>query len=161
MISEKGIEFLTNLEGFKTKAYKDSKQLWTIGIGHLIDLTKERDLLTRELTKSEVQKLFDKDLDRFELAVKNSIKVPLKKYQFDALVSLAFNIGENAFKKSTLVRLINAKAPVSEIIKAFALWKNPQEIRTRRAKEIRLFVTGNYSNLLAQSDFNKYFNNYA
>lgn len=156
MISSKGIRFLIDAEGFKTQAYKDVKGLWTIGVGHLIDLQKEAYLLTKKLTKSEVETIFDKDLDRFENAVKEAIKVPLQQYEKDALVNLAFNIGAPAFKGSTLVKKINARAPKEQIRKEFAKWRIPDKIIPRRAKEVRLYFTGNYSPSISQEEIKQY-----
>ncbi len=45
---------------------------------------------------------------RFQTAVNDVVSVPLSQNQFDALVSLAYNIGTNAFKTSTLVKYLNA-----------------------------------------------------
>ena len=44
------------------------------------------------------------DLKKFESAVNNAVKIPLNQNQFDALVSLAYNIGTDAFSKSTLMK---------------------------------------------------------
>jgi len=143
-ISKRGIKFLTDLEGKRNKMYLDSKGLPTIGVGHLIK-PEESNLLSKTLTDLEVQKLFDKDLDRFEKAVKDSITVPLKQHQKDALVSLAFNIGENGFKRSTLVKAINNKASDSEIIENFLKWRTPSVLIKRREKESKLYTTGNYN----------------
>lgn len=156
VISKKGIEFLTAIEGKRNKMYYDTKGLPTIGVGHLIK-PNEQYLMTANLTDKQVQKLFDKDLDRFEKVVKDSIKVPISQSQKDALVSIAFNIGETAFKNSTLVKLINAKAPNEEIIRAFSMWNKPNVLRERRAKEARLFTTGNYSQYLVIGELNKYY----
>jgi lysozyme len=156
MISQKGIEFLTEAEGFKTKAYPDIKGLMTIGVGHLIDLVKETHLLTKVLTKKEVQDIFNKDLDRFEAVVKNTIKVPISQAQRDSLIALSFNIGESGFKNSTLAKMINAKASKEEIRKSFAAWNKPAALKSRRAKEIRLFLTGNYSPVISSAEVQKY-----
>ena len=155
-ISDKGIKFLIDAEGFVNKAYQDVKGLWTIGVGHLIDTVKEKHLLSAVLTKKQVEDLFDKDLDRFEKCVTDTIKVPLPAYKKDALINLAFNIGEGAFKKSTLAKLINAKATDAEIAKAFAAWNKPAQIRGRRAKEIRLFFKGNYSPVISKAEIETY-----
>ncbi|WP_312069487.1 lysozyme, partial [Acinetobacter sp.] len=42
-------------------------------------------------------------------SVNNLVKVPLSQNQFDALVSLTYNIGSTAFKNSTLLKKLNAK----------------------------------------------------
>lgn len=156
MISNSGLEFLENLEGFKTKAYKDVRGLMTIGVGHLI-LPAESYLLKAVLTNDQVKQLLDKDLDIYEKAVTDTIKVPLTKYQKDALVSFAFNVGVNGFKNSSLAKAINAKKHSSEIIKGFSQYRRPDVLKERRAKEARLFLTGNYSTILPEADFQKYF----
>lgn len=48
-----------------------------------------------------------RDVSKFEGAVKQCVRVPLAQYEYDALVSLAYNIGAGAFCASTLVKLLN------------------------------------------------------
>ena len=48
------------------------------------------------------------DADRKALAVKRCAPVPMFQNEFDAYVSLAYNIGEGAFCSSRLVRKLNA-----------------------------------------------------
>ena len=48
------------------------------------------------------------DASKFERAVKRCAPVPMHQYEFDAYVSLTYNIGEGAFCRSTLVRKLNA-----------------------------------------------------
>jgi lysozyme len=47
------------------------------------------------------------DVQRFEGALKTCVKVPLHQHEYDAYLSLAYNIGPTAFCNSTLVRLLN------------------------------------------------------
>jgi lysozyme len=47
------------------------------------------------------------DVAQFEGAIKQCVKVPLYQYEYDAYVSLAYNIGSGAFCRSTLVRKLN------------------------------------------------------
>ncbi len=49
------------------------------------------------------------DLKKFESAVNTAVKVPINQNQFDALVSLTYNIGIGAFKDSTLLKKLNVK----------------------------------------------------
>jgi lysozyme len=49
-----------------------------------------------------------RDVQKFEGAIKQCVKVPLYQYEYDAYLSLAYNIGPGAFCGSTLVRLLNA-----------------------------------------------------
>ena len=60
------------------------------------------------ITLDEAQKLFATNLPQYEQAVNSAITVPLEQHEFDALVSLCYNIGGNAFKHSSIVRNINA-----------------------------------------------------
>lgn len=48
------------------------------------------------------------DVAKFEGAVKQCVKVPLHQYEYDAYISLSYNIGPTAFCGSTLVRVLNA-----------------------------------------------------
>lgn len=48
------------------------------------------------------------DVQKFEGAVKQCVKVPLHQYEYDAYISLSYNIGSTAFCSSTLVRMLNA-----------------------------------------------------
>lgn len=47
------------------------------------------------------------DVQKFEGALKQCVKVPLAQYEYDAYVSLAYNIGSSAFCGSTLVKKLN------------------------------------------------------
>lgn len=47
------------------------------------------------------------DVQKFEGAIRQCVRVPLHQHEYDAYVSLAYNIGPNAFCDSTLVRLLN------------------------------------------------------
>ncbi|MBU2539156.1 MAG: lysozyme [Proteobacteria bacterium] len=49
-----------------------------------------------------------KDVQKFEGAVKKCVTVPLHQYEYDAYIQLSYNIGENAFCGSTLVKKANA-----------------------------------------------------
>lgn len=48
------------------------------------------------------------DVDKFEGAIKKCVKVPLHQAEYDSLISFSYNIGSNAFCKSTLVKKLNA-----------------------------------------------------
>ncbi|MGL4573751.1 MAG: lysozyme [Burkholderiaceae bacterium] len=49
-----------------------------------------------------------RDTQTFEAAIRQCVKVPLHQYEYDAYVTLTYNIGEGAFCRSTLVRKLNA-----------------------------------------------------
>ena len=132
-IAESTIDFITKEEGFRNEAYKDSKGLWTIGVGHLIK-PDEQHLITAKLTPGQVKDLLKSDLKWCSEAVESAVKVPLTQSQFDALYSLCFNIGETNFKKSTVVRRLNQN-DYKGAADAILMWNKPAVLEKRRKRE--------------------------
>lgn len=91
-------------EGFSDKAYQDIVGIWTIGFGTTEGVKKGQ---TTDPVKALQRKLTD--VQKFEGALKQCIKVPLHQYEYDAYLSLAYNIGPTAFCNSTLVRKLNVQ----------------------------------------------------
>ena len=137
-IAESTLSFITKEEGHRNKAYKDSKGLWTIGVGHLIK-PDEPHLLNATLTDEQVKDLLKSDLKWCSEAVESSVKVPLTQAQFDALYSLCFNIGETAFRKSTVVRKLNEN-DIKGAADAILMWNKPAVLKKRRERERELFL---------------------
>lgn len=75
---------------------------WTCGYGHTKGVTP-----ATQCDASQAAAWLDQDVDWAENAVNNLVKVHLNSYQFGALVSLVFNVGEPAFAKSTLLKRLN------------------------------------------------------
>lgn len=83
------------------------------------------------------------DLERFERCVEGAALVPLTQSQFDALVSLAFNIGCGALRGSTLIKRVN-EADFEAAANEFERWnkaggKVMAGLTRRRAAERDLF----------------------
>ncbi|MEG2265894.1 MAG: lysozyme [Acinetobacter sp.] len=143
-VSPSGVDLICNFEGLRLKAYDDGVGVWTIGFGTTKYpngiRVKKGDTCTLDQAKAYMQN----DLKSFEQTVNNTVKVPLNQNQFDALVSLAYNIGSTAFKNSTLVRQLNEenyKAAANQ----FNVWVNAggkrmQGLVNRRAAERTLFL---------------------
>ena len=92
-------------EGCKLKAYSCPAGVLTIGYGHTGPDVKPG----MEITAPQAVALFNSDIDKFARSVEASITgVVLKQKQFDAVVSLAYNIGLGNLKKSTLFRKVKA-----------------------------------------------------
>ncbi|WP_238327294.1 lysozyme [Rodentibacter pneumotropicus] len=142
-ISEKGIEFIRQAEGEKLTAYPDIVGVWTIGVGHTGFVDGKSVSRGMAITKEKSKEILIADLKRFESAVNSAVKVSLAQNQFDALVSLAFNIGEGAFTRSTLVKKLNA-GDYKGAAEQFLVWKNAggrvsQGLLNRRKREKVLF----------------------
>ena len=70
------------------------------------------------------------DVAKFEGAVKQCVKVPLHQYEFDAFLSLSYNIGAANFCGSTLVRVLNA-GDYTEACKQILRWDRAQGRKVR------------------------------
>ena len=139
-IGKEGLELIKRWEGCRLKAYKDIVGVWTIGYGSTGPHVKPN----MTITAQEAEDLLQKDLDRFEEAVDKSV-ADATQNEFDAMVSLAFNIGTNAFKNSTLVRRYNSgnKQGAAD---AFLMWVNAggkkvKGLVNRRTEERKLFLS--------------------
>lgn len=91
-------------EGYYEKAYQDIVGVWTIGFGST-DNVKPGD-------KTDPVKALRRavaELDQMEGQVKKCVKVDLAQYEYDAYLSLSYNIGTGAFCRSTLVKKLNAQ----------------------------------------------------
>lgn len=145
-VSKHGREFITAHEGEILRVYLDPVGLPTMGVGHLLtDEEKAKYPVGSVITRGVSQEFLERDLRRFENAVNTLVKVPLNQNQFDALVSFAFNVGEANFKRSSVLRHLNAGL-YAKAADAFLAWnKSKGKVLpglTRRRKEERaLFLT--------------------
>ena len=105
--SAAGRKAITEREGVRLRAYQDSVGIWTIGVGHTSAAGPPTVTKGLNITAALADQILTRDLSIFEKAVNNSVTVPLNQNEFDALVSLAFNIGAGAFQKSTLLKELN------------------------------------------------------
>ncbi|ENX60743.1 MULTISPECIES: lysozyme [Acinetobacter] len=144
LTSKTGIDLITSFEDIKLNAYDDGVGVWTIGKGTTVYpngvKVKKGDVCTMDQAKA----YFAHDLKRFENAVNSALTVVVNQNQFDALVSLAYNIGEKAFKTSTLVELLNANK-FTAAADQFLVWnkgggKIMKGLVRRRAAERELFL---------------------
>lgn len=102
-VSLKGMKLIKHFEGLFLETYVDPVGVDTIGYGH----TGEHATPGNKITESDAEKILQEDLVGHEAAVDKHVNVPLEQYQFDALVSFAFNVGNSAFFNSTLRRKLN------------------------------------------------------
>ena len=91
-------------EGYRSDAYIPvAGDIPTIGFG-----TTSGVKLGDRTTPEKALQVAMKDVQSYEGAVKSCVTVPLSQNEYDAFISLSYNIGANAFCKSTLVKKLNA-----------------------------------------------------
>jgi lysozyme len=147
-INAESKELLKRLEGLKLEAYQDSGGVWTIGYGTTRDVTPGL-----HITQGTAEHLLDMDLLRFERCVSEAVRVDLSDNQFGALVIFAYNVGEQAFKTSTLLRKLN-DGLYEEVPAQLARWnkvrvngklERSQGLANRRAAEAGLWARGSFA----------------
>jgi lysozyme len=150
-VSKQLVEFLGSWEGFSLKPYLCPANVWTIGYG----TTRINGLPVTEktvITKEQAIQLKMLDLRTFENSVKTHVRSPLTQHQFDALVSLVYNIGGKAFSESTVCRRLN-EGDYKRAADAFLLWNKhrvngelvvSRGLQRRREAERDLFLNGTY-----------------
>lgn len=140
-----GIDFLIKEEGIELTAYKDKRGIWTIGVGNTYYPSGAKVKEGDSLTMGEAIKLFRKVLKHFELTVYSTTRDDITQNNFNALVSLCYNIGTSHFKDSTVLRLVNINPFDSNITTAFKMWRNSGELKgillQRRIRESRLYFS--------------------
>jgi len=144
-LSDEGAKFIQCWEALKLDRYWDNEDGWTIGWGHLIKPTEQ---LPNTITVEKAVELFKTDVMWAEDFVDKVVKVPLTQQQFDALVSLVFNIGASRFYDSTLLKLLN-KGKYNKAADQFRWWrlddgKVSNGLVKRRAQETDIFLNGIY-----------------
>ena len=145
-ISPRGLELIKDFEGFSSTAYFCVAKKITIGYGNTFyeDGTKVK--LGDQISKTDALKLLEVVANRdFADKIFPSIKVKVTQSQFDAMVSLAYNIGAGAFLKSTLLKKVNA-GDFAGAGEEFLRWNkaNGKEVlglTKRREREKQLFLS--------------------
>jgi len=134
------IKIIKEFEGCRLKAYKCSAGVWTIGYGHTAGV-KEGIVITQQ----QAETYFESDIMEFLLPVQKQVGNICNANQIAALTSFAFNLGNEALKKSTLLKVIKKNPQnFTEIRKEFMRWvyadgKVIEGLVTRRQNEVDLF----------------------
>ena len=153
-VGDQGKALFREWEGVLPHMYLDSGGAPTIGIGHLLTqperasgqlwLRGQAVSYGEGLTLADCDALLEQDLEPVQQCVNSGVTVALTQNQFDALVSFAFNVGNDAFLNSTLLKRLNA-GRLDDVPAEFARWNRDnnrvvQGLVNRRQKEIALWL---------------------
>ena len=142
--SQAGLDLIKAFEGFRARSELLPNGRWMVGYGHVRRAKKGV-----RVNKTEAEAILrEYDLPPVERFVMRCVLAPMPQNEFDALVSLAFNIGPKAFSGSDVVAGMNAGNRL-EAAAAFDLWRRAKiggrvqivdALVRRRAAEKALFL---------------------
>lgn len=139
-LSVSGLSMIQQHEGLSYGVYLDPVGIPTVCWGHMDTRLK----VGTRYSRKECEKFLLEDTRSAQQAVRDLVKVPLTQGQFDALVSLVFNIGRTAFSRSTLLRKLNQEdyeGAAAEFPRwVYAKGKKLPGLVTRRNDEMELFL---------------------
>lgn len=137
-----GRRLIKTFEGYSSEAYICPAGKWTIGYGHTTGV-HPGDTCTRDQADAYLQE----DLRTAENTV-NAQNLDLTQAQFDALVSLVYNIGSGSFQDSTLLKRLKEDTKAYDMIeREWKKWKYSsgkilKGLVRRRAAEWSLYRHG-------------------
>lgn len=145
-VNKAALDLIKEFEGFRAEAYRDPVGIWTIGYGTTdaagVGISPKAG---RVITEAEAEWYLQKTVDKFAAQITPAITAPINENEFGAFVSLAYNIGPGAFRKSSALRHFNAgdKAKAADSILLFnkAGGKVLRGLVRRREAERALFLT--------------------
>ena len=141
-LDSKGLKALHDREGLRLRPYLDTKGVPTIAMGNTYYLDgRSVTMRDRALTVQEATTLSEIVANDFSKFVDSKIKVKISQNQFNACVSICYNIGKNGFETSSFLKLINKNPNDHNIASAIMLWVKDKELIGRRCSEVIQYFT--------------------
>jgi len=149
-VSDTLFSFLRYLEEGNTPAltaYQDSGGVWTIGYGSIYNFDQNRPVQQGDtIDAATAENWLEQEAQAKLSYVQSLITVPVTNNQLVALGSFTYNVGDTAFKNSTLLRELNAGEDINTVANQFDRWiyaggKIVNGLKNRRAAEKALFLS--------------------
>ena len=163
--SSRGASFIAAYEGYRGAAYDDAGGHCTIGYGHLIHrgrCTSGDRARWGTLSTDRALALLWQDAETYAAGVRASLPdTPLYQHEFDALVSLSYNIGNGGFASSSVrAALAQSEPDYAAVPDGMLRWVSSSGVKLpglqrRRANEGNLFSTGSYA-IMPSSPYSVY-----
>jgi lysozyme len=142
-----GMTLIKEFEGFRGAPYLCSAGVPTVGYGSTMYADgKKVKLSDVSISEATALELFHTTLHKYEQTVDKAILIPLTQNQFDACVSLCYNIGQGNFASSTLVKEINSGGSKEKTSEQFLRWNKAMGtvsagLSRRRKAEQKLYLS--------------------
>jgi lysozyme len=146
--SQRGIAAIMQDEGERLTAYFDIAGVPTISVGVTDGVTASDVVNKRTITHEESQAMFAMALAPRESAVERLCTLKPNQNQFDAMVSLVYNIGAGGFSNSSVLKYHNA-GDFANAANSFLLWNKARVagelqvvkgLASRRTREAALYA---------------------
>jgi len=145
-VSDSLFNLISSLEGFYAVPYWD-RTGYSVGYGSQYNWDENRPVQKTDIIDKATAKrwLLAEAQQNFN-TVKNLVSVPINDNQLTALSSFTYNVGEDAFKNSTLLSLLNSGANITRVADEFNRWIFSggvinKGLQARRAIERKLFLS--------------------
>lgn len=132
--SDQGLHLIMEREGCRLTPYQDTVGVWTDGVGNTHGVVPGGPPITMEKAMADLRR----NMAWVEGCINSKVQAPLEQFEFDALASFIFNLGEGQFTSSTLLRLLN-QGDKTGAAAQFDRWHVPPEITSRRNGEREQF----------------------
>jgi lysozyme len=144
-LNNSGYLLITEFEGFSAKPYLCPAKIPTIGFGNTYYSDGKRvTMLDKEITRVQAFEMFKSIADKFADKVNKLVTSPLNQNQFNALVSLAYNIGTGNFVSSTLLKKVNINHNDKSIELEFKKWNKVNKKEVAGLTKRRLYESKVY-----------------
>jgi lysozyme len=146
-LSQKGLELIKHFEGLKLKPYLCPASIPTIGYGNTYYPNGQKVKLSDPaITQEKAEELLKFLLVSYEKAVDSFCRDDISQGNFDALTSFAYNLGNGALQKSTLIKKVNANPKDVTIADEFLKWNKAngsvlKGLTKRRQAEANLYFS--------------------
>lgn len=141
VVSDVGRALIEQREGLRLQAYQDITGVWTIGYGHTSAAGPPKVTPRMKISRAQADAVLAKDLGKYEGYVSRYLKRTPTQNQFDAMVSLCYNIGPNGFWGSSVLKQFNL-GHIQTAADDFLLWDKPAALKKRRQSERIQFLRG-------------------
>ena len=142
--SSEGIALIKKFEGCRLTSYQDQAGVWTIGYGTTTAAGLGPVTKGQCITQEQADEWLITSLVKYENTVRGGCTVSPSQNQFDAMVSLCYNIGQPAFLRSSVLRKHNAK-DFKGAADSFVLWNKAGGIVNRGLTRRRIFEEALYA----------------
>lgn len=143
-VNKATLDLIKEFEGWEAAAYRDPIGIWTIGYGHTAMAGPPVPKAGMKISRAEGEKILRRDMQQYEKAVDDAVKLTLNANQRGALVSFCYNVGPANFRKSSVLKRVNANR-LNEVPGRLMLWNKAggrvlRGLTRRRAAEGALFM---------------------